>query len=143
MNLIRRKSPVYPGIWNSFLDSDLFDTSPATFNSDSLPAVNVKETKDAFVLELAAPGMKKEDFKIEIENEVLTIYSKQERKEVEEKENYSRREFHYASFERSFTLPKSVDGQLIRATYQNGLLEVNLPKREEEKLKAPRMVKVG
>jgi HSP20 family protein len=105
--------------------------------------VNVRETADDFAIELAAPGMKKEDFKVEVENDLLTISSEKEHKEEKESDGYSRKEFSYASFSRSFTLPKSVLGDQISATYEDGVLHLRLPKREEAKLKAPRLVKIS
>ncbi len=112
----------------------------------TLPAVNVKENKDAFTLEVAVPGMKKEDFKVEINNDVLTISAKQEDKKEEKAEdgNYTRREFSYQSFERSFRLPKNqVDGDHIAARYEHGILQLNVPKREEAKEKPARLIEIA
>jgi HSP20 family protein len=109
----------------------------------TVPAVNVKESKDGFELEVAVPGMKKDDFKVEINNDVLTISAKQEDKK-DEKGNYTRREFHYHSFQRSFRLPKhQVDGDKIAAKYENGVLYLNVPKREEAKEKPARMIEIA
>jgi len=121
-----------------------FGHENAGFNST--PAVNVKENKDAYELEVAVPGMKKEDFKIEIDKDVLTIAAQTEdKKEDSDKEdNYLRREFHYQSFKRSFRLPKNqVNGDKIAAKYKDGVLYLNVPKREEAKEKPARMIEIA
>ncbi|WPP50214.1 Hsp20/alpha crystallin family protein [Catalinimonas niigatensis] len=115
-------------------------------SKSSIPAVNVKETKNAFELEVAVPGMKKDDFKVEINNDVLTIAAKQEDKKEEKDDNgkYTRREFHYHSFQRSFRLPKNqVDGDNIAAKYEHGVLYLNVPKREEAKEKPARLIEIA
>lgn len=104
----------------------------ATKQYDCIPSVNILETKEAFEIELAVPGMGKEDFNINLENNVLTISSEKEIKKEEER-NFTRREFVYGSFSRSFTLPKTVDSDKISADYQHGILRVGLPKKEEVK----------
>ncbi|MFD2574407.1 Hsp20/alpha crystallin family protein [Spirosoma soli] len=100
------------------------------------PAVNVKETETAFQLELAAPGLKKEDVKVNVENNKLTIAYKHEVKADETTETYTRHEFGFNAFERSFRLPKNVNADQITAAYTDGILTVELPKVEvkEEKL---------
>jgi len=110
----------------------------------SLPAVNVKETNDEFLIELAAPGMEKKDFKINFKNNVITISSEKEDKREEKKENYTRREFSYQSFQRSFTVPENaIVSEKIEAIYNNGILEVKLPKREEVKPQPEREIKIS
>ncbi len=102
-----------------------------TYNN--IPAVNVKEDENAFQIEVAAPGLKKGDFKLSLHENRLTISSKQEENKEEKTEKYSRQEFNYTSFQRTFTLPKNVDGEKIDASYTNGILHVGLPKKEELK----------
>lgn len=110
----------------------------------SLPAVNVKETNDEFLIELAAPGMEKKDFKINFKNNVITISSEKEDKKEVQKENYTRREFSYQSFQRSFTVPENaIISDKIEASYNNGILEVKLPKREEVKPQPEREIKIS
>ena len=110
----------------------------------SLPAVNVKETNDEFVIELAAPGMEKKDFKINFNNNVITISSEKEDKKEVQKENYTRKEFSYQSFQRSFTVPENaIMSDKIEASYNNGILEVKLPKREEVKPQPEREIKIS
>lgn len=100
---------------------------------NNTPAVNVKEEDNAFQIEVAVPGLKKEDFKLSLHENRLTISAKQEGKTEEKTEKYSRQEFNYTSFQRTFTLPKNVDGEKINASYTDGILYVGLPKKEESK----------
>lgn len=109
----------------------------------SMPAVNVKETDDQFDLELAAPGMSKSDFNIEIDADVLTISSeKKATKEEKEEGRFTRREFRYNAFKRSFNLPESVDSTKIAANYVDGILSVVIPKREEAKPQPARKIEI-
>lgn len=96
----------------------------------TLPAVNVREDEQAFHLEVAAPGFKKEDFNIELVQNRLTVSAKQENKTAETAEKYTRREFGFNTFSRSFRLPKNVDAGQISATYTDGILNIDLPKIE-------------
>lgn len=100
----------------------------------AVPAVNVKETEAAFVLELAAPGLKKEDLKINVEENTLTIAYQSEDKKDETTEKFTRQEFAFHSFERQFRLPKNVNAEEIKAAYTDGILTIELPKIEEKKL---------
>ena len=117
--------------------SDLFDNDnffESNFLSDtSIPAVNVKENEDHFEIELAAPGMKKKDFKVDVENGILNISAEREEKTEEKDENYTRKEFNFSSFSRSFTLPESVKKEEIKAKYDDGVLKLTLAKKEEAK----------
>jgi HSP20 family protein len=133
-----------------FLDDDwnsLFDWSNRNFStaSTTLPSVNVKENQNEYIVEMAAPGMKKDDFKIELDNNVLTIRSEsKDEKEEKDGEIYTRREFSYRSFQRSFNLNNEVvDNTKIKATYQDGLLHLVLPKKEEAKPKPARTIKIS
>ena len=110
-----------------FADKDGF---LKTAFSGTLPAVNVEETDGAFKLELAAPGKAKEDFNIEVDKNVLTISSEEEVREEEDEKNYTRREYSYSAFRRSFRLPEGIDSAAIEARYNNGVLFVNIPKTE-------------
>lgn len=147
MTLVKRNggSQYAPSIWNNFFNNDLFnwDNNFAASGS-SIPAVNIKEKPDSFVVEMAAPGMNKKDFEIEIDGSALTI-SSEKREESEEKggENYNRKEFSYKSFYRTFHLPKEVvNADKIEAKYENGLLHLEIPKREEAKQKPARLINV-
>ena len=120
--------------------TDLFETLEKNFFNNeerfegTIPAVNIKEDNDKFTLELAAPGMKKDDFHINVEKDVLTISSEREKEKEEKKEDFARREFFYSSFKRSFNLPDTVDVENIKADYKNGILNISLPKKEETKV---------
>jgi HSP20 family protein len=118
---------------SDFLNEDFFPTF--TRSSTSLPAVNIREDEKAFYLELAVPGMNKNDLKIEVKDEVLTISAAQKDEKQEEHEGYRRREFSYSSFCRSFYLPEDVNGDKIGASYKDGILNVEIPKMEEEQKK--------
>jgi HSP20 family protein len=100
---------------------------------NNIPAVNVKENEGSFQIEIAAPGLKKEDFKLSLHENRLTVSAKQEETQEEKTEKYTRQEFNYTSFQRTFTLPKNVDGEKIEASYTDGILQVALPKKEELK----------
>lgn len=110
----------------------------------TLPAVNVLENDNEFVIELAAPGMKKEDFRINLENNILTISSERKEEKEEKKDQYSRREFSYQSFQRSFTLPEyHADREKVTAKYIDGILNIIIPKREEAKPKPAREIEIS
>ncbi|QQS50906.1 MAG: Hsp20/alpha crystallin family protein [Bacteroidota bacterium] len=135
----------YPSLFDRFLDSDLFDWSNRNFSNTNttLPSVNIKESNDAFEVEMAAPGFKKDDFKIELNHDLLTISSeKKNENETKDGQQFSRREFSYQSFSRSFTLPNTADSEKIAARYENGLLNVIIPKKEEAKPKPARTIEI-
>ena len=152
-SLIRRNRNLFPDLSRLWDDDDFFSRglmnwSTSNFsNSDTtLPAVNIKETDNSYLVEMAAPGMKKEDFKIELDNNVLTISSEktEETQDGNGNERYSRREFSYQSFQRSFTLPKEVvDEDKIEAHYKDGVLQLTIPKTEKAKPKKPRKIEIG
>lgn len=150
MTLTRRNGNLtnsFPSLFDDWFSRDLLDWNNSNFSNTgtTLPAVNVKETPETFEVEMAAPGMKKEDFKVELNNNVLTISSEQ-RNEHEEKENdkYSRKEFSYQSFQRSFQLSReAVDADNIQAKYENGVLHLTIPKREEVKQKPSRLINIS
>lgn len=136
-----------PNLLDDFLTRNIFDWGFAN-NSNTgttVPAVNVKETTESFEVEVAAPGMTKEDFKVELNNDMLTIMSeKKEEHEEKEGEKYSRKEFSYQSFQRSFQLSKdAVDADKIQAKYENGVLRLLIPKREEVKQKPARLINIS
>jgi len=131
MNLIKFNHNPFVNLLHDF-DDDFFTTE--TRSHGNVPAVNIIEEDKQFLLEMAVPGMKKDDFKINLENQVLTI-SREEKKEKEERnDNYSRREFFFNSFSRSFMLPKIVVADKIKADYKDGVLLVSLPKDEKATL---------
>lgn len=107
------------------------------------PAVNIVEGKENFRIELAVPGLTKEDFRIKVEQDVLTISCEKKKSEEHNGENYTRQEFSYNSFSRSFTLPESIQVEKIGAEYKDGILMVNLPKKEEAKVAPSREIQVS
>ena len=124
--------------WNS-----LFDWTNRNFalNQSTLPSVNIQENADNFVVEMAAPGMKKEDFIVELHNNVLTIKNEVKNEKKEEDANFTRKEFSYQSFQRSFNLNNNVvDDSNIQAKYQDGILRLTIPKKEEAKEKPSRLI---
>lgn len=147
MTNIRKRDdfPMWPKLFTDFFDRDWMDFTNRNFSTTNttLPAVNIKEDDEGFEVEMAAPGLGKKDFKIELHNNVLTISSeKQIENETTEGQEFTRREFSYQSFSRSFTLPDIVAGDKINARYENGLLKVSIPKKEEAKPKPPKQIQI-
>lgn len=142
MNLVKRNTVHLPSIIDEFLKQDWFGGMQNY--TTNIPAVNIKETDTAFNLELAAPGKTKEDFIIEIDHNVLTIASetKNETEQTDNNGRYTRREFSYSSFRRAFTLPETVNTDTINASYENGVLLVTLPKKEEALPKPKRLIDI-
>lgn len=140
--------PAIPSLLNDLFTDDWFDSSLANWKSSgtTLPAVNVRETNDDFRIEVAAPGMKRDDFKVELDNNVLIISSQREdsREEKDNNGDYTRREFSYQSFQRSFTLPEDkVEGDKIAASYVDGILKVTVPKKEQAKVKPAKQIAIS
>ena len=137
MTLVRfsNRMPRRARLFDHFFDNDLIDWSNRNFSETdtTLPAVNVKEKEGGFEIEMSAPGLKKEDFNVELTNSVLTISceKKEEDETKDEDEKYTRREFSYQSFSRSFNLPDTVDYEKIDAKYEDGILTLSVPKKEE------------
>lgn len=143
MTLVKFKD-TFPSFLDEFFGGDIFDSMRgASTIGNSLPAVNVKENDKAFLLEVAAPGMKKEDFKLELENNILGISSESKDEQSEEKEKYTRREFRYSAFRRTFTLPKHVDSDRIKAEYKDGVLTIEIPKKVEEKMPSSKTIEIS
>lgn len=141
MNLIKRNTVPFPSIIDELLKPDWLG-GMQSFNNN-IPAVNIKETDTSFGIELAAPGKTKEDFNIEIDHNVLTISSEEKSEKEETQGKYTRKEFNYSSFRRAFTLPETVNTDSINATYENGVLYVALPKKEEALPKPKRLIEIG
>ncbi len=141
MNLIKRNTVPFPSIIDELLKPDWVG-GMQSFNAN-IPAVNIKETDASFGIELAAPGKTKDDFNIEIDHNVLTISSETKSENEETQGKYTRKEFNYSSFRRAFTLPETVNTENINATYENGVLNVALPKKEEALPKPKRLIEIG
>jgi HSP20 family protein len=142
----RNLFPQFPTLFDDLFSRELFNWGNSNFSSTSttVPLVNIRETKENFEVEMAAPGMEKKDFKVMLEGNTLTISSQKETEENENQEGYSRREFSYQSFVRSFILPKDVvKAEEIVAKYDNGLLLLTIPKQEHAKQKGPRLIEIA
>jgi HSP20 family protein len=132
-------------LFDDFFSRDIFDWTDKNYSAlgTNLPSVNLKETDTKLEIELAAPGLKKEDFKVEIDNNLLIIScEKGEEKEDTKRENYYRREFNYQSFYRSFNLPEYIDENKIEATYKDGILHVTISKKEGARKKALKAITI-
>ena len=129
MNLIRKQNVFFPSLVDELFNQDMRVRTSSI--SSTMPAVNIIEQDTQFLIELAAPGNKKEDFEIEIEDGILSISSSNEEENTSEKETFTRHEFSYNSFRRSFTIPESVDVSTIEANYNEGVLLIKLLKLEE------------
>ena len=141
MSLVRFSNQM-PSVFERFFDGELTGWSNNRTGS-TLPSVNIRETKDGFNVEVAAPGFEKEDFNIELNHDILTISSeKRSENEVKDNEEYTRREYFYSAFRRSFIVPDSADGEKINAEYKNGVLSISIPKKEEAKPKPKRMIEI-
>lgn len=142
MSLVRRNSGFFPSFLDTMAREDWFGGLERL--SDTIPAVNIKELEKAFALELAVPGMKKEDFKIELDKDVLTVSAEvSDESKAEQDAQYSRREFKYDSFKRVFTLPKAIDKDQINASYTDGVLNLTLPKLEAALPAPKRLVEIA
>jgi len=133
MTLVSTNYPTLSSLFDNMFDTEVSDWKRKNYSATqtTLPKVNIFEDKDGFTVEMAVPGMKKEDFEIKLDQNLLTISSEKndEKKEVK----YVRREFAYQSFKRSFTLPEAADDEKISAAYEQGVLRVSIPKKEEAK----------
>ena len=130
-------NPTHPDSFNSFVENifgktmnELFDL---TANYGTIPSVNISDNGSVYKVELAAPGLNKENFGIEVNNNVLTIQYKQEEKAEEQNQRFYKREFNFTAFKRAFSLPKNANLEAITASYQNGVLAIEVPKKEEFK----------
>ncbi|WP_312313217.1 Hsp20/alpha crystallin family protein [Empedobacter brevis] len=141
MNTLRKNSTNYfPfGFENSMRPK--FETFVNSQNQ--FPAVNIKENEDSFEILFAAPGFKKEDFEIEIEENILKVSSEIKQTENIKEEKFSRREFNFTSFKRAFTLPETIDEDKIEASYVDGILKLSLPKKEEALPKEKRSIQIS
>ena len=141
---LSRQREAVPSMFNDFFRpwNEWFDNGGFMGRTLSMPAVNISEAKDSYHVSLAVPGMKKDDFKVDVEGNMLTISSeKSETKEANE-EKYTRKEYNYSSFSRSFTIPDDVEIEKIDARYQDGELKLTLPRKEEAKKSSAKKISV-
>jgi len=150
MSLVKKNGSrlnALPMLFDDFFSREIFDWKNSNFSNTSttIPAVNIKETPEHYEVEVAAPGMTKKDFNLELDGNILTISSeRQSQREENESERYSLREFSYQSFQRTFTLQKEVvDVEKIEAKYENGILRLLIPKKEEARQKPPRQIPIA
>ena len=150
MTLIKRNGSLlnpFPTVFDDFLNRDIFNWGSSNFSdtNTTIPAVNIKETADNYEVEVAAPGMTKKDFKVQLDGNVLTITSEMSsQKEESEEVRYSTREFSYQSFSRTFNLQKDVvDTEKLVAKYEDGVLHLLIPKKENAKQKQPRLIEIS
>jgi HSP20 family protein len=132
MTLIGTNYPTLGNLFDDFLNTESGNWRRRNYSSTdtTLPKVNIKENDNGFVVEIAAPGMKKDDFNILLDKDILTI-SSEKNEETDDSSTYLRREFDYQSFQREFTLPDTADGDKIKGAYEHGILTITIPKKEE------------
>ncbi len=141
MSIVKRNHVFFPSFVNELFKPDWFG---GIENHDKpVPAVNIRENEKDFSVELAVPGLKKEDFNVEVDQHVMTISAEVKHDSQPSKENFTRREFSYSSFKRSFSLPESVAEDQINAAYTDGVLKLTLPKKEEALPKPKRLIEIG
>lgn len=136
-DLLDTSSFFSPSIWD--MNGDFFDLNLAT----NVPSVNIIENGKDFKIDMAAPGLEKKDFKVEVDNGILTISAEKKEETKEEKENYTRREYSYNSFSRSLRLPDNCLPEKIDAKYENGVLRLAIPKKEVAVTKPAKQIKVS
>lgn len=137
------KTRSLPGLFDEFFNGNLLPNYIEEGAWKSTPAVNIYETNEKFEIEIAVPGLEKEDFKIDLKNDYLLVYSeKKEKKEEKGKGKVVRSEFRYFLFQRSFALPKEIDTAAIKAIHKNGVLTIELPKRLEQKDSSMRQIEI-
>ena len=142
MTLVRRNPNWLPSIFNDMFDNEFMARANAT-----APAINVKETKHAYTVEVAAPGLSKEDFNVHVDeddNLVITLEKKEEKKDENQETRYLRREFSYSKFQQTMILPDNVDKDKISAKVQHGVLSIDVPKLSEVEIKkAQRLIEIA
>ncbi len=138
-----KKQTVLPNFIDDFFGNDFLPSFSFQEQGLNIPCVNISEDKDKFDIELSAPGFVKEDFNIDLQNDILTISSKKEEEKEEKDKKYIKKEFIHTSFNRSFGLPDNVDTNKIKAYYKDGILYVGIPKKEQEKEKLSKSIKIS
>ena len=140
--MLAKFNRTYPGFLDDFFGRDYYPAHYVRNGYKSLPAVNITEDENGYTIEVAAPGLNKKDFKIDLDKNTLTIASVREDKQEESNERYTRREFRYTNFSRTFNLPETVDSDKIGASHKDGILYVDIPKMEEAKEKPARQIAI-
>lgn len=137
----------FPAI-SSLIDDWFFGDIPSLLTSNfnegmSVPKTNIKETEDAYYVEMAVPGLKKDAFEINLDNQMLSVSAHNQEEKEDTTDKYTRKEFGYSSFKRSFTLPEFIEEAKIKASYNEGILSIELPKKEEAKPKPPKNIEIS
>ncbi|QQX76177.1 MULTISPECIES: Hsp20/alpha crystallin family protein [Aequorivita] len=141
-----RSFPWFNNELSSWIDSDLFDEELfSNGNGKKIPAMNIKENKNDFEVELSVPGFQKKEIEIALENDQLIVSAEKSAKDIQENENgYTRKEFSYNAFERRMKLPESVDAKKdVKANYDNGILKLKLHKKEAAKIPPKKMIQIA
>jgi len=131
-----------PNWIEEFFGNDVVKNFDDQFVNSSMPSVNVTEQEKCYIVEVAAPGLKKEEFKVELDNKLLKISSEKKHEEEKKDEKILRREFNYCSFKRTFSLPETVDSEKIEAKHENGILSVVIPKKDEAIIKPNKAIEI-
>jgi HSP20 family protein len=142
--LLAKSGERMPSVFDDFFKpwNEWFDNGGLLSRAMNVPAVNITEQKNDYLVSLAAPGLKKEDFKIDVDGNMLTISSEKEETKEEKDKKFTRKEYNYSSFSRSFTLPEEINKEKIEAKYEDGVLKISLPRREEAKKPAAKNIAV-
>lgn len=140
--MLRRRNTL-PSLVDEFFGDDLFARFFNENENVTVPSVNVKEGKEEYTIDVAAPGLDRKDFKIDLNSNVLEISSEKEVKEESDDDTIMRREFRYSSFKRSFTLPDTANTDKIKASYKDGILSISIPKKEEAKAKPIKQISIS
>ena len=148
MSFIKKSKNLFPDQTDNFFldkyfDSDLLNFNPRFWKGGLTPLANINESKDKYKIDLSVPGLKKEDFKIEVDNGILQVSCEKQEDVKETSENYKRKEFSYSSFSRSFQLPDNINEEGIDAKYDNGILTILIPKKEISMPKQKKTIQVG
>ena len=142
---LTRLNETMPSVFDDFFKpwTDLFDSGGWNLRPMNVPAVNITEQPNEYLLSLAAPGMKKEDFKIDVDGNMLTISSEKEENKEDKNKKLTRKEYSYSSFSRCFSLPEEIKQEKINAKYEDGVLKISLPRKEESKKPATKKIAVN
>ncbi|MFK8043911.1 MAG: Hsp20/alpha crystallin family protein [Crocinitomicaceae bacterium] len=142
MTLTKTRNPFFPTVLNELFESNYLTPQTAHKRGVTVPAVNIKENENNYIVEMASPGMKKEDFKINLEQDVLSISAELKETTEENGETFTRKEFSFSSFKRDFTLPETADTEKITANYFDGILNITIAKKEEAKPKPAKLINI-
>ncbi len=141
-----KEQDLFPSFVTDFFNSDRFFGPGRWFEKefeDFIPAVNIKESEKNYSIEIAAPGFEKSDFKIHVEGELLNISAEKKQEKSDKNERYTRKEYSYNSFSRSFTLPQNSNAEQIEANYEKGILGLNIPKKTETLLSNKKEIRIA